>query len=119
MLLKEPHCHGFIRGKTQTVQKWIDEQGIAIYNRINDKLMEIISLKNRQTPGALDIKTRHLFFTALYDLDSFRSKLSDNGSLADFRLSTALVDKALEDDVALLEVGMEWIKGVLLGWQSI
>ena len=83
MVLKEPHCRGFNTGKTKTVQQWIDEQGIAIYNEINDKLMQIISLKNRRMPGVLDIKARHLFFTALYDLDSFRSQITNNGLLAD------------------------------------
>ncbi len=113
MLLKEPHCRGFKKGKTQTVQQWIDEQGIAIYNEINDKLMQIISLKNRRMPGVLDIKARHLFFTALYDLDSFRSQITDNGLLADFHLDSSLVDKALEDDLALLELGMQWVEHAL------
>ena len=113
MVLKEPHCCGFNSGKTRTVQQWLDEQGLSIYNEINDKLLQIISLKNRRLPGVLDIKARHLFFTALYDLDSFRSQITGNGLLADFQFDSLLVDKALQDDVALLEVGMEWIKNVL------
>lgn len=113
MVLKEPHCRGFDTGKTKTVQQWIDEQDIAIYNEINDKMMQIISLKNRRMPGVLDLKARHLFFTALYDLDSFRSQIINNGLLADGRLESSLLNQALEDDVALLEVGIEWIQGVL------
>jgi hypothetical protein len=35
--------------------------------------------------------------------------------LADLPIDPSRVDKALEDDVALLEVGMEWIKKVLFG----
>jgi Fe-S-cluster containining protein len=113
LLLKEAHCLGFKNGKLRTVQLWIDEQKIAVYNKINDKLMQIISLKNRLIPGVLDIKARHLFFTALYDLDSFRSQIINKGLLADAPLDSSLVDKALEDDLTLLEVGMEWIKNVL------
>lgn len=113
MVLKEPHCRGFDTGNTKTVQQWIDEQEIAVYNEINDKLMQIISLKNRRMPGVLDLKARHLFFTALYDLDSFRSQITDNGLLADYPFESSLVDKALEDDLALLEVGMKWIERVL------
>jgi hypothetical protein len=113
MVLKEPHCCGFNTGKARTVQQWIDEQGIAIYNETNDKLIQIISLKNRRMPGVLDIKARHMFFTVLYDLDSFRSQITSNGLLADLQLNPSLVDKALEDDLALLEVGMEWIEQAL------
>jgi len=113
MVLKEPHCRGFDGGPTKTVQQWIDDQEIATYNEINDKLMPIISLKNRRMPGVLDIKARHLFFTALYDLDSFRSQIINNGLIADLQFDSSLVDKALEDDLALLEVGMQWIQKVL------
>ena len=113
MLLKEPHCQGFKKSKIQTVQQWIDEQEIADYNRINDKLMHIISLKNRLVPGPLDIKSGHIFNTALYDLDNFRKQITNNGLLDNFHLDSSLLDKALEDDVALLEVGMSWIKQIL------
>jgi Fe-S-cluster containining protein len=114
MVLKEPHCCGFEGGQTKTVQQWIEDQEIAIYNEINDKLMQIISLKNRRMPGVLDIKSRHLFFTALYDLDSFRSQIINNGLVADLQIDSLLLDKALVDDVALLEVGMKWVERVLI-----
>jgi Fe-S-cluster containining protein len=114
MVLKEPHCCGFEGGQTKTVQQWIEDQEIAIYNEINDKLMQIISLKNRRIPGVLDIKSRHLFFTALYDLDSFRSQIASNGLLGDCQFDSSMVDKALKDDLVLLEVGMKWIERVLI-----
>ena len=113
MLLKEPHCRGFKKGKAQTVQQWIDEQEIADYNRINDKLMHIISLKNRLIPGPLDIKSGHIFNTALYDLDNFRTQIVNTGLLNDFPVRTGMIDAALEDDVVLLELGMKWVQHVL------
>jgi hypothetical protein len=113
MVLKEAHCCGFDKGNPRTVRQWIDEQGIAVYNEINDKLLQIISLKNMMNPGALDIKSRPMFFTALYDLDNFRSQIIKNDLLADLPIDPSRVDKALENDVALLEVGMEWVERVL------
>jgi Fe-S-cluster containining protein len=113
MLLKESHCRGFDGGQTKTVQQWIYDQEIAIYNEINDKLMQIINLKNSRIPGVLDLKARHLFFTALYDLDSFRSQIAKNGLLADRQFDSVLMEKALEDDLALLEIGMKWVELVL------
>ena len=62
MLLREPHCLGFRQGSPCTVQQWIVDQKIADYNEINDKLIRLISLKNRRSRGALDLKSRRLLF---------------------------------------------------------
>ncbi len=113
-VLKEPHCRGFEQTRRQTVAQWLDEQGVADCNEINDKMVPIISLKNRRMPGTLDMKSRHLFYTALYDLDRFRSQVVKNDLLAELKIDDAQVGKALGgDDVALLEVGMLWIRLVL------
>jgi hypothetical protein len=113
MVLQEPHCLGFGASRKQTVTQWMQGQEIEIYNAINDRLMELISLKNRLRPGPLDLKSRHLFYMALYDLDTFRTQIKANGILENADIDSASLEKAMADDVALLEVGMEWIKQVL------
>jgi len=113
MLLREPHCLGFDEGNPRTVEQWIIDQKIAVYNEINDKLIRIISLKNRRMPGVMDHESRRMFFKALYNLDGFRSSIISNGILDDFQIDSAVLDKALDDDVALLELGMQWIERVL------
>ena len=113
MVLRESHCRGFEAGKTRTLQQWIDEQGLAVYNENNDTLMQIISLKNRRIPGPLDLKSSHLFHTALYDLDNFRLQIQHNGLLDNFHINPRIMDAALKSDVVLLELGMKWIQGVL------
>jgi Fe-S-cluster containining protein len=113
MVLRESHCRGFEEGKTRTLRQWIDEQGLAVYNENNDNLMQIISLKNRLIPGPLDLESRHLFHTTLYDLDSFRSQIQNKGLLDNFDVNSNIMDAALENDIALLDLGMKWIKRVL------
>jgi len=113
MVLQEPHCLGFKAGGRQTVRQWMEGQEIAIYNSINDRMLDIISLKNQLIPGPLDLKSRHMFYLALYDLDNFRSQIKRNGLLDDFDIDTKTLDKAMEDDLALLELGMRWVKKVL------
>lgn len=113
MVLQESHCLGFREDRKQTVTQWMDEQKISDYNVINDQMMQIISLKNRLMPGPLDLKSRHLFYLALYDLDNFRSKISKSGFLDDFPVDSTTMDKAMEDDGVLLELGMQWVKQVL------
>ena len=113
MLLQEPHCLGLNEPQKQTVRQWIKAQEIETYNHINDKLVEIISLKSRVLPGPLDLKSRHLVYLALYDLDNFRNRIFENGLFGDFEVNPQKLETARTDDAVLLEVGMEWIKQVL------
>ncbi len=113
MLLKEPHCLGFKASKSQTARQWIDDQELKIYNHFNDQLLEIIRLKNQLQPGPLDLKSRQLFYLALYDLDRFRTQIFDNNILDQIEVDPQKLAEAKTDDAALLEVGMAWVKQVL------
>lgn len=112
-LMKEPHCLGFSSNKSRTVREWLAAQGLEPYNRYNDLLMEIISLKNRQTPGPLDLKSGRLFYLALYDLDSFRIGINENNLLEGQPFDVDELAAAGENDIALLMLGIKWIKKVL------
>jgi hypothetical protein len=113
MLLKEPHCKGFHTGKHQCVKEWIENQGLMIYNEINDLMMEIISLNNKTIPGPLDLKSRHLFHMACYDIDSFRDKIFNKGLLNPAEYDAALLVKADEDDTALLRISLKWVQKMI------
>jgi hypothetical protein len=113
MLLKEPHCLGFNTHNSQTVQQWINDQGVGIYNHFNDQLLEIIHLKNQLRPGPLDLKSRHLFYVALYDLDRFKTQAFKTKLLNNLDVDPQKMTAAEIDDTALLEVAMGWVKQVL------
>lgn len=113
MVIKESHCQGFEEGKTRTLKQWMQDQGVLIYNEINDRLIHIISLKNLLIPGPLEDKSRYLFSMALYNLDEFKSQIQSNGLLSEFDVNPNIVDAALESEVALLDLGMKWIERVL------
>lgn len=109
MMIKEKHCLGFSEVKEQTVSEWITEQGIEPYNRMNDMLMEIISLKNQIIPGELDIKSGYLFRMALYDLDKFREHLHSN-KIQTNDFNEEEIKASEQDDTALLKIAFSWIK---------
>ena len=110
VLMKESHCLGFCEEKTQTVREWIADQEIDVYNRMNDLLMELISLKNRFRPGPMDLKSKYLFTMALYDLDHFRTQIFDKGLLGDFPVDSRTLNAIKADDVELLKLGIRWLK---------
>lgn len=114
-LIVEPHCLGHSQNQQQSVREWVASQGIAPYDAMNDRMMDIISLKNRLIPGALDLKSRHLFSMACYDLDAFRTYLTDHFQKKEFGLNDASWQLILEDDEALLKFSLAWLKQALFG----
>jgi uncharacterized protein len=74
-LIEEDHCKGFVQNTGQTVRQWLAGQAVDRHNRYNDKLIELISLKNRIIPGKLPDVQADLFYLALYDLDEFRRQI--------------------------------------------
>jgi uncharacterized protein len=109
IIIKESHCHGFRNGKEQTVREWVTEEGIEPYNKINDMMMEIISLKNQLVPGELNIKSGYMFRMALYDIDTFRTQIFSKGFEPD-NLSNEDFVAGEKDDTALLRFAFSWIK---------
>ncbi|SLM31519.1 conserved hypothetical protein [Desulfamplus magnetovallimortis] len=112
-LIEEPHCKGFGRSSGQSVRQWLKGQDVALHNEMNDRMMEIISLKNQIMPGRLDGADSDLFYLALYDLDTFRAKLFASDAkemIMGIELPESFFDKIKTDDVELLNFGMTWIK---------
>jgi Fe-S-cluster containining protein len=111
-LLREPHCRGFDQAPRQTVSEWVAGQGLGPYNRMNDRLMEIIRLKNRTVAGPLDLKSQTAFYGALYDLDGFRTRLFVTRSLT-LRADGGELQAARNDDTALLALAIRWVRETL------
>lgn len=112
-LIREPHCKGFREGERRTVRGWIEEQGLPVYNEMNDRLMEIIGLKARCHPQPLDVRERHLFHLAAYDLDAFRRQAVENDLLKDLASLPHGPAVADIDDEALLRFSLDWLKRTL------
>lgn len=112
-ILREPHCHGFAGVREQTVCGWIDDQELCDYNAENDRMLELISAKNRLHPGPLPPDALDALTLALYDLDGFRAQLLD-GRIKDAGALCDAFPNAIEgDDLQLLHAGLAWAKRIL------
>ena len=109
-LLHEPHCRGFDAVRRQTVHAWMEDQELRHYNAENDRLLELISLKARLGSKALPPSLAEQVFTALYDLDRLRLQIQDGGLAG---MCVELMEDARRDEVALLRLGVEWVKRLL------
>jgi Fe-S-cluster containining protein len=107
MLLREPHCRGFESGRLRTPAEWVADQGLAPYHAENDRLLDILSLKNRLHPGPLPPQAAADTAVCLYDLDRLRDGL-DPDAFAE--LAPDAIAAARTDDIALLHLGLERVK---------
>ena len=108
-LIRESHCRGFQQNRRQNVSQWLQNQQLGVYLEQNDRFLEIIGLKNRRKPGPLDLRSRHLFQLALYDLDAFRDHILHKGLLADRHLPTETIKCLATDEMALLAFGHQFV----------
>lgn len=111
ILLKENHCNGFAEPKQQTAEQYTVEQGLDTYNRFNDALASLTQhqqIRSRQfSPDEQQLK---LYSLALYDLDRFRTMLSNNEpGLPPCPQAT------LDNDEELLLFGIEMLKEQFFG----
>jgi Fe-S-cluster containining protein len=114
-LIEEGHCKGFKAQDTQTVGRWLAGQEVAAHNRNNDKLMELIHLKNRIIPGPLTEDQSNQFFLALYDLDEFRHRIFSRDLLGGVTVPAQLIKNIGTSDEALLDLGLKWVRYQLFG----
>ncbi len=108
-LIREPHCLGFQQNTRQTARQWLQSQHLHVYLEQNDRFLEIIGLKNQLAPGPLDLRCRHLFHLALYDIDAFRDHILCKGLLADWPLSAETVKRLVADEMELFAFGHRFV----------
>jgi hypothetical protein len=91
------------------------DQGLAPYNRFNDLFLEMISLKNRRIPGPLTSEPESLFYTALYDIDSFRDLISQQSFAERWGIDPADLSTLEADDSQLLRFAHACVKKIVFG----
>lgn len=110
-VIEDPICEGFHGGELRTVKGWVENQSLAPYNARNDRMIELISLKQQVMPGRLEGDERKAFELACYDLDAFRARVAEGTIDVGEAQKQALMD----DDDALLDSAMEWVRQRLFG----
>ncbi|MDL2267636.1 YkgJ family cysteine cluster protein [Desulfovibrio sp. OttesenSCG-928-G15] len=71
-LVREEHCRGFEQKRSWTIDTWLSDQGIADYNRMNDRYMQLMARYKSVAGGAL-LSDRHatMLLLCLYQQDRF------------------------------------------------
>jgi hypothetical protein len=114
-LIHDPVCQGFKSETRISVRNWVKNQEMTEYNRYNDMMIELISLKQQVMPGPLSEEHYQDFVLACYDIDTFRDQLLNKSIEAPEGLLNNHPDFIDADDGVLLEVSLTWLKNRLFG----
>jgi Fe-S-cluster containining protein len=113
-LFEDEFCHGRESTVDWTVDEWRHDQGVGAQEAIEAAYQDIVShpwfIGGRQ----LDPKRIEMFYTACYDLDTFREFVLTSSFLRRFEIEASLVERLRDDNDALLRFALErWLRFAL------
>ncbi len=98
VLLSEPHCRGFEAGPEISVEDWVDDQELAIYNEFNDLLMPLLHHQRIKEGFRPDDRQQARFLDVLYNLDDFSRESSPAKEIDDPELLKSAI-RLLKDEL--------------------
>jgi Fe-S-cluster containining protein len=110
VLVREPHCLGFAAATSHNVAEWFANQGLALYNEFNDKLLGLLQHDEiRRGKRTLVGGERDDFLLALYRLDEFGSMAASPAFYEKHLPDSTEREALLADELRLLRFGIRWL----------
>ena len=110
-----PFCLGFKSGRSFTLAKWIEEQGVLVYQEMEAPFKTITTNEFLSQNTITNKNILEMFYMACYDLDRFKRFVLESTFLERFQVEPEIVGNIIEDDVALYFFAMRWLEYGLLG----
>ncbi len=114
-LFEDDFCEGSTCDRQWTAESWRSNQDVIEREAIESGYRDLVGHPYFIGGRTLDPKRIHLFYTACYDLDSFRSFVFESTFLKRFELDRQLSDQLASDDLALLRFAFRWLRFALFG----
>ncbi len=124
-LVKESHCQGHAEDKSQTVAQFRAEQQVEALDEINrgwiDIMMKMTSWRSVGGPHAKEVsrQAKKMFFMVSTDVGAFRRFVFETRFLDTYAIDPIVVETLKIDDIALLQLGFDWLKNVLFNEPTI
>jgi Fe-S-cluster containining protein len=110
----EPHCLGFDEEKEWTVSQWRENEGVDVYDRINARWTDLVVRKRSFPPNMkFTEKAKKMFFLVSYNIDKFREFVFESSFLKRYEITQETVESIENDEIALLEFGLKWLRWLL------
>ncbi|MFO7783678.1 MAG: YkgJ family cysteine cluster protein [Thermodesulfobacteriota bacterium] len=112
-LMETPGCLGRHEGRVWSVKAWEDNQGLNPYERMNDRMLDVVFHAGRRAGRTLSEEQVRKVIVACYNLDVFREVVFSTRFIDAVQLDEAARDRAAADDTALLGLGMAYLEKAL------
>jgi hypothetical protein len=110
LIEEKPSCLGFKEGRQWTIEEWEKDQGIDIYDKMNESYKEVTFHDYFQKGNKLEPGKAKLFYMACYDLDKFKKFLFETKFFDIYDVEKEIIEKIKEDEEELLNFGYRWIR---------
>ncbi len=110
-----PGCLGWEEPDELDIDAWIADQDLAPFQAANNRALKLFMHPAKKGKVSLNQAQTHAFISALYNLDGFRDLVQQEGFTAKFAISDQRLAAALKSDEELLDLGIDWLIGVLFG----
>ncbi len=100
---------------TFSVDAWRQDQALIEQDELEIGFRELVGHPWFIGGRILDPKRMHMFYTACYDLDSFREFVFESTFLDRFEVSSDLQERLRTDDASLLRFAFRWLRFALFG----
>lgn len=119
LITDSSRCKGLNENKTQRISNWLVEQGVPMYDEMNQLFSEITAPLQAQELDIDNPKIFQMTFMALYNLDVFRKFLFESSFMNRFELEPITIEKLKRSDLELLKFAFDWIKFGLFGQKTL
>jgi Fe-S-cluster containining protein len=116
-IMRHSHCLGHEESREWTVAEWIEDQGLELYNEMNDLWVDVDSIFRANPWGSqgVDSPALKMAFMACFNIDMFKKFVFESSFLSRFDLPGERIEKLKKSDVELMTFGFDWTKFFLTG----
>lgn len=111
-------CLGLSSGEKWPISEWLVDQGIAIYEQMNDLFAHVTTPLQAMSLDIDNPKIYQMTFMALYNLDKFREFVFKSTFLDKFEVDQTTIEKIKRSDIELLKFSFEWVKFGIFGQKT-
>ena len=120
-VFEDDHCEGRCQADAAswTAAGWRHDQHLDEQDDLERGFRELVGHPWFIGGRKLDPKRMHMFYTACYDLDTFRSFVFESSFLERFAIEPGMVEEMRNDDLALLRFAFRWLRFALFAEPTV